>query len=151
MDPATARLDGIDHKILALLRVDGRRTYADIGKHVSLSTAAAKRRVDRLEAAGVITGFTVRIDPAALGPAIEAIVEIYCADRTAPRDVRRVVESMPEVLVALTVAGDADAVVYLRVADVDHLERAVERLRRDESVVRTRTMLVLSTLVGHLG
>ncbi len=148
MESTPARLDPLDHKILALLRTDGRRTYADIGKAVSLSTAAAKRRVDRLTAAGVITGFTVRTDPAAMGSTIDAIVEIYCADRTAPRDVKRVVESMPEVRTAVTVAGDADAVVLMRFTDVAHLERAVERLRRDENVVRTRTMLVLSTLVG---
>ena len=141
-------MDETDHKILALLRENGRRTYADIGSHVSLSTAAAKRRVGRLEAAGVIAGYTARIDESAVGPVVEAIVEVYCADRTAPRDVRRAVEDLPEVIAAHTVAGDADAIVFLRVSDVAHLERAVERLRRDPNVVRTRTMLVLSTLVG---
>lgn len=149
MAPQPPRLDDTDHKIIALLREDGRRTYADLGTQVALSTAAAKRRVNRLERLGVITGYAARINPQALGPVVDALVEVYCADRTAPRDVKGVVEGIPEVVTALTVAGDADAVVILRVSDVAHLERAVERLRRDENVVRTRTMLVLSTLVDR--
>ena len=54
-------LDGIDRKIVALLQESAKRTFADIGADVGLSATAVKRRVDRLEAGGVITGYGARI------------------------------------------------------------------------------------------
>ena len=80
------RLRDLDRKILALLQQEGRRSFADIGREVGLSTPAVKRRVDRLEAAGVIRGYTAVVDASTLGFGFEAIAEIYCADSTAPRD-----------------------------------------------------------------
>ena len=52
-----------------------------------LSTPAVKRRVDRLEAAGVIRGYAAVVDATQLGVGFEAIAEVYCADQTVPRDV----------------------------------------------------------------
>src|SRR5659263_409123 len=62
-------LDPLDTAILRELAVDARASYADVGAAVSLSAPAVKRRVDRLRARGVIRGFTVRLDRAALGAA----------------------------------------------------------------------------------
>ena len=69
----TERLDDLDRKILALLQRDGRRSFAEIGREVGLSTPSIKRRVDRLEAAGVIRGYAAVVDAGKLGTAIEAI------------------------------------------------------------------------------
>jgi DNA-binding Lrp family transcriptional regulator len=144
----TRPLDGIDHKIIALLREDAKRTLADVGDHVALSVAAVKRRVDRLERDGVIRGYTAVIDPGQLGR-IDVLVEIYCADRTSPRDVRKSLVELEEVVTAFTVSGEPDAVVRLQVDDIAHLEAAIERLRRDKNIVRTRTMIVLSTIIDR--
>ena len=143
------RLSDVDRRILALLQADGRRALADIGREVGLSTPAVKRRVDRLEASGVIRGYAAVIDAGRLGLGIEAIAEIYCAERTAPADVLATVEGIPEVVSAVTVSGEPDAVLRLQVGDVRHLERVIEALRRRPNVVRTRTMLVLSVLVDR--
>jgi Lrp/AsnC family transcriptional regulator, leucine-responsive regulatory protein len=142
-------LDGIDRKILALLRENARRTLADIGAQVSLSVAAVKRRVQRLERDGVIQGYTARIDTSMLGDAIEVVMEVYCADRTSPADVRPTFEHLDEVVTAFTVSGEPDVLLRLRVNSVAHLEQIVERVRRDPNVVRTRTMLVLSTILDR--
>ena len=56
-------MDGIDRKIIALLRENARRSFQDIGEQVSLSAPAVKRRVDRLEESGVIKGYTATVDP----------------------------------------------------------------------------------------
>lgn len=142
-------LDGTDHKILALLREDARRTLADIGGHVALSVAAVKRRIDRLEHDGVIRGYTTIVDTSKLGDRIDVLVELYCADRTAPADVRNSVAHVEEVVEAFTVSGEPDALLRLQVDNVRHLERVVEKLRRDPNVVRTRTMIVLSTIIDR--
>jgi Lrp/AsnC family transcriptional regulator, leucine-responsive regulatory protein len=142
-------LDAIDHNILALLRENARRTLADIGDHVSLSVAAVKRRIERLERDGVIKGYTTRVDMSGLDEGIEVIMEVYCADRTSPGDIRPSFEHVEEVVSGFTVSGEPDVLLRLRVDSVSHLEQVVERLRRDPNVVRTKTMLVLSTFIDN--
>jgi DNA-binding Lrp family transcriptional regulator len=141
------RLDDLDRKILEHLERDGRATLAAVGAAVGLSSSAVKRRVDRLQTTGVIVGYSAIVDPAALGDRLEAFMELYCADNVAPADLLAAVSEIPAVVAAHTVAGDADAVVRVRVEGIEELERTIERLRRDPKVMRTRTMVALSTLV----
>ena len=89
------RLDEIDHKILARLTDHGRESFAMLGHHVGLSTAATKRRVDRLRLSGVIRRFMADIEPAALGWTIEAFVEVYCEGRVPPERMREMVTRHP--------------------------------------------------------
>jgi DNA-binding Lrp family transcriptional regulator len=142
-------LDTVDRRILALLRENAKLTFGEIGADVKLSSTAVKRRVDRLQRDEVIVGYGARINPHALGEGIEALIEIYCADRTAPADVGGSLTGLPEVISAFTVSGEADAFVRARVESIVDLERFVERLRRDPNVVRTKTLIVLSTLIDH--
>jgi len=142
-------LDSIDRKIVALLQAQAKRTFAEIGSDVGLSATAVKRRVDRLESDGVIMGYGARINSRAMGEAIESLIEIYCADRTSPADVGRSLAKVEEIVSAFTVSGEADAVIRVRVDSIDHLEKLVERLRRDPNIVRTRTLIVLSTLLDR--
>jgi Lrp/AsnC family transcriptional regulator, leucine-responsive regulatory protein len=143
-------LDATDRKLIALLRRDSKRTFADLGGEVSLSATAVKRRVDRLQRDGVIQGYGAIVDPQMLGEGLEALVEIYCSDSTAPIDVKASVD-MPEVVTAFTVSGEPDALVRVRVDSIRHLEKVVEHLRRDPNIVRTRTLIVLSTIIDRLG
>ena len=71
-----APLDPTDREILALLRQDSRRTLSDIAGRVTLSVAAVKRRIDRMQRDGVITGFTVRVDYAKLGWGVSPLVSL---------------------------------------------------------------------------
>jgi Lrp/AsnC family transcriptional regulator, leucine-responsive regulatory protein len=141
------RLDDVDRKILDHLEHDGRATLADVGTAVGLSSSAVKRRVDRLEKSGVIVGYAAIVDPAAVGDRLEAFIELYCADTVAPNDLLSSVTGLDAVVAAHTVAGDADAIVRVRVEGIEALERVIEQLRRDQKVMRTRTMVALSTLV----
>src|SRR5436305_7307242 len=144
-------LDPTDRKIVALLKENAKRTFAQIGADVGLSAPAVKRRVDRLEKDGVILGYGARVDQHALGDGIEALMEIYCADRTAPADVGQSLVDLEQVISAFTVSGEADALIRVRVDSIEHLEQLVERLRRDPNIVRTRTLIVLSTLIDRPG
>jgi Lrp/AsnC family transcriptional regulator, leucine-responsive regulatory protein len=141
------RIDDLDRKILDHLERDGRATLADVGAAVGLSASAVKRRVDRLQESGVIVGYAAIVDPQAIGERLEAFVELYCADSVAPGDLLSSVAGLDAVIAAHTVAGDADAVVRVRVKGIEELERTIEHLRRDPNVMRTRTMVALSTLI----
>jgi DNA-binding Lrp family transcriptional regulator len=141
-----ARIDEIDQQIIALLRESARRSFQDIGERVSLSAPAVKRRVDRLEAEGVIRGYTVTIEPTAFGWHSHAFVELYCDGRMAGAEVSAAVSKHPEVEGAYTVAGSPSAILHVRATDTQHLEQALERIRETPGVTRTQTQVVLSTL-----
>jgi DNA-binding Lrp family transcriptional regulator len=140
------RLDNIDHKIIARLLENARESYAAIGIGVGLSTAAVKRRVDRLRADGAIRRFTVDVEPSALGWTIEAFVELYCEGRVPPDRMREMVTSIPEVTRAYTVTGEADGILVVRAEDATHFERVLGVIRNYPGVSRTRSALVLSEL-----
>ncbi|HCT77698.1 MAG TPA: AsnC family transcriptional regulator [Micromonosporaceae bacterium] len=140
------QLDDVDQRIIAALMSDARTTYADIGLAVSLSAPAVKRRVDRLRSVGVIKGFTAVVDPKAVGWTTEAFVELFCTGRTTPAQITMATRRHPEVVGAYTVSGEADALVHLRAADIQHLEQVLERLRAEPFITSTRSMIVLSRL-----
>jgi DNA-binding Lrp family transcriptional regulator len=139
-------MDAIDEKIVALLRENARRSFQDIGQRVSLSAPAIKRRVDRLQADGVIGGYAAQVDAAAFGWPTHAVVELYCEGRMPASEVRAAVSRHPEVVAAYTVAGEASAVLHVRARDTAHLEETLERIRHARGVMRTQTQVVLSTL-----
>jgi DNA-binding Lrp family transcriptional regulator len=139
-------MDQIDRQIVALLREDARRSFQDIGGRVSLSAPAVKRRVDRLEASGVIRGYTATIDPQAYGWGTHAFVELFCEGRMSGAEVRDAVGEHPEVEGAYTIAGAPSAIIHVRASDTAHLEEALERIRDTPGVLRTQTQVVLSTL-----
>jgi DNA-binding Lrp family transcriptional regulator len=141
------RWDTLDERLVTLLLADSRRSFADLGAEVGLSPSAVKRRVDRLRADGVITGFTLRLDPAALGWTVEGYVELYCRPSTSPATIRRAVEGLAEVVDASTVSGDADALVRILAADMRHFERVLEQIGAEGFVERTKSVLVLSPLI----
>jgi DNA-binding Lrp family transcriptional regulator len=140
------RLDDVDHKILARLIANGRESYAAIGQAVGLSTAATKRRVDRLRSEGVIRRYTAEVEPAALGWNIEAFVELYCEGQVPPARMRAMVAAIPEAVDAYTVTGEADGILLVRCADALHLEKVLGTIRTYPGVNRTRSSIVLSHL-----
>jgi DNA-binding Lrp family transcriptional regulator len=139
-------MDEIDHRIVALLRENARRSFQDIGERVALSAPAVKRRVDRLERDGVIRGYSANVDPSAIGWNTHAFVELFCEGRMSGEQVREAVGDHPEVEAAYTIAGAPSAILHLRASDTQHLEQALERVRDTPGVIRTQTQVVLSTL-----
>ncbi len=142
-------MDNADRKILALLVEDARRTYDDIARHVSLSSPAVKRRIDRLRADGAIRGYTAVLDHSALGDHTEALVELFFAPGTQLDEVATTLGDHPEVLEAWSITGEADAIARVRTHDNAGLENLIRDLQRDGHVVRTRSQVVLSRLVGQ--
>jgi len=142
-------MDAIDSRIIDQLRQNARAGYGDIGDVVGLSASAVKRRVDKLVADRVIRGFTVQVDPAVEGLAVEAYVELFCRGTVAPEELRRILLAVPEVVEAGTVTGDADAIVRLRSRDIPSMEEALERVRSAPNVDHTRSAIVFSRLVDR--
>ncbi len=144
-------MDGFDRQILTLLVEDGRRTYDDIGRRVSLSAPSVKRRVDRLRASGALEGFTAVVDHGAMGWNTEALVELFFQPGTQIEEVGRVLRDHPEVVEAWSVTGDPDAIARVRTEDNAALERLIVDLQQNGMVIRTRSQVVMSRLVARVG
>lgn len=142
-------MNEIDRQILALLVEDGRRTYDDIGRRVTLSAPAVKRRVDKLREQGALRGFTAVVDHGAFGDRTEALIELFFSPGTLLDDVANTLRRHPEVVEAWSVTGEADAIARVRTQDNADLERLIMALQRDGLVERTRSQVVLSQLVTH--
>jgi DNA-binding Lrp family transcriptional regulator len=139
-------MDSTDRRIVALLRENARRSFKDVGEHVHLSAPAVKRRVDRLEAEGVIRGYAAIVDPHAFGWHAEAFVDLYCDGRMPGESIKRAVASEAGVVSAHTVAGEASALLHVMAEDTQDLESCLERIRATDGIDRTVTEVVLSTL-----
>lgn len=140
-------MDNLDRRIIDELRRNSRAGFGDIGSSVGLSASAVKRRVDRLVSDGVIRGFTIHVDPSTEGLGTEAYVELFCTGTVAPDELRRILESVPDVVDAGTVSGSADAIVHMRSHNIAALEEALEAVRNAPNVDHTRTSIVMSRLI----
>ena len=136
-------VDDIDLRLIGFLRKDGRRSYADMATEIGLSLPAVKRRVDRLQSAGVITGFTAKIDYAKLGWTIEAFTELRYTGKTRPPEIERLATELPEVQAVYLIAGDPDALCHIRARDVAHLREVIDAIRGSGSVTGTKTFITL--------
>ena len=140
-------LDQTDLRILALVQRDGKLAQAEIAKRVGLSTAAVNERLKKLERAGVIRRYAALLDPAAVGAALTAFVEVFIEH---PRHEPAFFESMlglDEVQECHYVTGEFSLLLKVRVRDVGSLqELLLHRLNCLEGVRQTRTLIVLSTL-----
>lgn len=140
-------MDGTDRQILSLLVADGRRTFDDVARQVSLSAPSVKRRVDRLRASGALRGFTALVDHRAFGATTEALVELFYAPGTTLDRVAASLRAHPEVVEAWSVTGEADCIARVRTVDNADLERLIMDLQRGGEVLRTRSQIVMSQLV----
>lgn len=138
-------LDATDRTILDLLAENARRTLGDIGERVGLSAPAVKRRIDRLEAVGVIRGYTTRVDYAKLGRPLEAFTELRFSGDARVDTISAIADDIAEVEAVFTIAGDPDALAWIRVSDVHELKRVIDRLRNSGDVIGTKTLIVLGT------
>lgn len=138
-------MDTVDRKIIDALRLNGRATYAELGRQVGLSASAVHERVGKLEATGVITGYHAVVDPNAVGLGVTALIGIHPTDSADDEEVATALGQLSEVESCYAVAGEDAFVVKVRVATVDELEHTLGRLRKIHGVSRTRTTVVLST------
>lgn len=143
------QIDTIDHHIISCLVRDARLSFREVGVEVGLSAPAVKRRVDRLRADKVITGFTAQIDPRAIGWTIQAFVEVTYAGNISPAEIKQRMAPISEVVAVYTVVGDADALLQVRAVDMASFELVLERVRSAKGVERTQSTIVMSSLIDR--
>lgn len=113
-------MDALDLKILSLLQVDATLSIAQIGERVGLSQTPCWKRIQRLEADGVIQRRVAVLDPRKLGLGLTVFVSVETNDHSAEWLERfaRLVSAMPEVQEFYRMAGDVDYMLRCVVADM---------------------------------
>lgn len=124
---AVESLDATDWRLLALLQEDGRLGVAALARSVSMSASAVAERLRRLEATGVIEGYTARVDATKLGAGIVAFVRVrHQAGNHQP--LRDLLATMPQVLEAHHVTGEDCFILKVVATSMAGLERTTGRL-----------------------
>ncbi|HEU4670258.1 MAG TPA: Lrp/AsnC family transcriptional regulator [Dyella sp.] len=142
-------LDRTDLRLLAELQRDGRVTNAELAERVSLSPSACLRRVQRLEAEGVIVGYAAQVDPQAVGLGLQAFVRVQLAKHEAAAIERFVgqVNAWEEVVACHALTGDMDYLMHVYVADLEHFSRfLLDRLLAAAGVADVNSSFVLRTV-----
>ncbi|SCK51466.1 Lrp/AsnC family transcriptional regulator [Streptomyces sp. WMMB 322] len=138
-------MDAVDRQLIQALRENGRASYAELGRLVGLSGPSVTDRINRLETAGVITGYRATVDAPSLGLGVTALIGIQLTDATDHEDVAGRLHELSEVEDCWFIAGDDSFMLKARASDVDALESLIRRLSGTKGVSRTRTTVVLST------
>ena len=140
-------MDATDLGILEALRQNGRASAAAIGKRVGLSLPAVRERMKKLELAGVIQGYTVRIGRSAMGLSLLAFVLVRLAGSADTEGFRVAAANFPCVVECHHLAGAYDYLLKVALEETHALERFLtDQLKRAPRVAETNTMIVLATL-----
>ncbi len=142
---ANIQTDDIDAKIISALGADGRRSYAEVGAEVGLSTAAVHERVKKMLDKGVIRRFSISVDPERVGLNFTAFGAIRNDGGIHCRDVAPRLRAMPQVEELHSVAGEYDFLAKIRTTHARALEDVIYQIKAIEGVARTTSTVVLNT------
>ncbi len=123
-------MDAIDRKIIAVVQEDASLSVAEIGQRVGLSSTPCWKRLQKLEAEGVITRRVALIDPDKIGLGITVFVSVETGDHSQDWLARfaELVSAMPEVMEFYRMAGDVDYMLRVVVRDMQSYDTFYKKL-----------------------
>ena len=144
------QLDASDRRILSVLQKHGRISNADLADQISLSPSACHRRVQRLEASGIIESYAALLDMRRMGRNTTVFVEIKLAGQSDEilDAFERAIVNVPDVLECHLMAGTADYLLKIVAADTEDFARIHRRyLSRLPGVVQMQSSFTLRTVL----
>ncbi|RPE79939.1 Lrp/AsnC family transcriptional regulator [Vulcaniibacterium tengchongense] len=140
------RLDETDRRLIALLQDNARLPAVALAKAVGLSRSAVQERIQRLERAGVIAQYTVRL---AAGDPLQAWLLLRHAEGFSCDDVLPLLRDQPQVRLCQSVAGETDLMVLVQVDTPGELADLRERIAAFKGVDDVTTVPVLRTVLDR--
>lgn len=137
-------MDDVDRQLIALLRDDARMPVVTIARKLRVARATVQNRIARLEKAGVIVGYTLRLRPEAESQGIRAIMSV-AVESNREEAVMRQLRGHVSVVTLHSVNGRWDLVAELRLETMAALDEVVSTVRAMPGVQATETSIVLST------
>jgi DNA-binding Lrp family transcriptional regulator len=148
-------LDALDGQIVALFALEPRIGVLEVSRRLGVARGTVQARLDRLETAGVITGWAPSVDPTALGYPVSAFATLEIAQGAGiagsagvsggHEPVASHLRTIPEVLEAHTITGGADMMVRLVARSNADLQRVIDLVVSHPNVSRASTVIVLAT------
>jgi len=142
-------IDLLDRKILVELETDARQSFRDIAKKLKVSIATVINRTKIMEKAGIIRGYSARLDSEKLGYDIVAIIEIVVS-KGKLLEVEEKIAKMPQVHQVYDITGQTDAIIMAKFPDRKELSQFVKSLLSMPYVERTNTHVVLTAIKEDL-
>ena len=143
------KLDRFDAKILDALQRDGRLSVVDLAESVGLSPTPCARRIKALESEGAIEGYAAVLNPAGVGLAVLAIVQVKLSEHTDETVARfeREIQLMDEVTKCMAMTGSYDFILEVYGKDLEALSNVVlKKLIRVPNVRDLQSSVVLQTI-----
>lgn len=140
-------LDALDLALLTAMRQSPRAGILELSRLVKVARATVQSRLERLERAGVITGYGPEIDIAAAGYPVQAFVTLEIAQGSLDK-LHRDLSSIPGVLEAYAITGTGDVLCRVAAASNAELQQTLLQLNGSAWVARSTSAVLLSTVVA---
>ena len=137
-------MDDTDHRLIALLRQDGRASVASLAKELGVARGTVQNRMARLERDGTIVGYTVRLKPQVEETGIRAFTTI-AVEGNLTDEVIGTLRGDPAIGALHSTNGRWDIVAELHTESLEEFDRVLARIRQVEGVANTESSLLLST------
>lgn len=137
------QIDETDRHLLALLRENARAPVSDLARKLGLARSTVQARIDRMETAGAISGYTLR-SSAATAPPLRATALISIEPRSGPAVLARL-KSLPGVEVVHTTSGRFDLLVQVSATTTAELDDTLDRIGEAKGVKSSESLIHLAT------
>ncbi len=138
-------LDDIDRELLKELLSDSKRSYRELAKAIGVSAATVINHVQRLESAGVIKDYSIRLDHERLGYELTVITEIIVS-KGKLLETEEEIAKIPNACAVYDITGQTDAMVVAKFKSRSNLSDFTKKLLAMPYVERTNTHVVLTTM-----
>lgn len=141
--------DEIDAELIVLLQENARMPVATLARRLGLARTTVQARLERLEARGVIIGYTVKLNPATRAP-LRASALVTIEARSQPAVLSRL-QSLPNVRRVHTTSGRFDLIVTLEAESTEELDDTLDRIGDAKGVLSSESLIHLSTKIDRSG
>jgi Lrp/AsnC family leucine-responsive transcriptional regulator len=139
-------IDEIDRKIIELLQSDARTPNSEIAKAIGIVPSATAERIKKLVQRGLIMGYSVLVDPEALGLGLMAFIFVKADEEVRACKTARELAKIPEILEVHNIAGEDCYLVKVRVKNTEALGQFLrDKIGKVPTVTSTRTVIVLES------
>ena len=142
-------IDTLDARLIGLLAAEPRIGVLEASRRLGVARGTVQARLDRMHAAGVITGYGPDIDPAALGHVVTAFVTVELRQSGGRDEVADRLAGIPEILEAHTITGPGDMLCRVVAWTNADLQRVIDAIVEVPGVLRTSTVIALATAVRY--
>lgn len=143
-----AGMDALDYEILKLLKKDGRMSHEKIAQTVNLSRPAIRARIIAMENAGIIEGYSTRVNYDALGFNIQVFIYIKIQSPCYERIIKEIYELVPNQLIIeehFRISGEWCLLLRVMCHTQEDITKFVDKIFRIESVVSTNTVFIFKS------